>query len=340
MTIGKTLLAISCLLVMISAGCHKSPAYPDGLMAKLETSRGSILIQLEYEKAPLTVANFVGLAEGKIINSQRSPGVPFYDGLTFHRVVPGFVIQGGDPLGNGTGNPGYQFPDEFDPDLRHNKAGVLSMANSGPNSNGSQFFITLGAQPHLDGHHSVFGHVIEGLDLLDRINAGDRINKITIIRQGSKAKQFTVDQVTFEKRLNAAIEKGKFAMEKEKMAIMEQIKSRWPDVETTASGLMYKIVRPGTGPRPAAGCTVKAQYLGKLLSGEKFDSSYDRNEPFSFVLGAGQVIKGWDEALADMRKGEKRILVIPPELGYGARGAPPVIPANAYLTFEIELIDF
>jgi len=178
---------------------------PDGVYAEMDTSKGKILLQLEYEKAPLTVANFVGLAEGTKYYA-KAPGEPvkkqdkpFYDGLTFHRVIPNFMIQCGDPQGNGTGGPGYRFRDEFDKSLRHSGPGILSMANSGPGSNGSQFFITHVATPWLDDKHSIFGQVVEGQDVVNSIVKGDTIKTLKILRIGEKAKQFKGDQADFEK---------------------------------------------------------------------------------------------------------------------------------------------
>ncbi len=178
---------------------------PDGLYANMETSKGKIVLQLEFEKVPLTVVNFVGLAEGTKYYA-KAPGEPakkqdkpFYDGLTFHRVIPNFMIQGGDPQGNGAGGPGYRFRDEFDKTLRHDKPGTLSMANAGPGSNGSQFFITHVATPWLDDHHSVFGHVVEGQDVVNKIVKGDTITAVKILRVGEKAKQFKGDEAAFEK---------------------------------------------------------------------------------------------------------------------------------------------
>jgi len=174
------------------------PDMPEGLYAKFQTSKGDIICNLEFETVPLTVCNFVGLAEGKLKTSVRN-AIHFYDGLTFHRVIKNFMIQGGCPLGNGTGNPGYKFRDELDPSLRHVGPGILSMANSGPNTNGSQFFITLKATRWLDGKHAVFGKVFQGQNVVNAIAKGDKIIAVTIIRVGEKAKAFKADQATFDK---------------------------------------------------------------------------------------------------------------------------------------------
>jgi len=302
------------------------------------TSKGTIVLSLEYEKTPLTVANFSGLAEG-VIKTPKGDG-PFYDGLKFHRVVPGFVIQGGDPNGNGTGGPGYNFADEFVTELCHEDAGIISMANAGPGTNGSQFFITLDATPHLDGKHTVFGSVVDGLDVVNSITEGDIIKSVKIVRIGDKAKQFKNDQAAFDALKNKAAEAEEL---KKKQAMEEQaalIKEKYPDAIATESGLMYKVVKEGDGKKPSRGTDITVHYTGTLLNGKKFDSSRDRNEPFEFQVGVGMVIAGWDEGLLDMSKGEQRILIIPPQLGYGARGAGGVIPPNATLIFDVEMINF
>jgi peptidylprolyl isomerase len=314
----------------------------DGLYAKFITSKGDITVTLEFEKTPLTVANFVGLAEGtkNFNDSKGRTSGRYYDGLEFHRVIPDFMIQGGCPLGSGTGGPGYKFPDEFDPSLRHDRAGILSMANAGPGTNGSQFFITHVPTPWLDNKHTVFGHVVEGQDVVDAIKKGDTLTRVEIIRVGDKAAAFKADQETFD-RLLSDRDKGRAAREKEsREKDMAMIKEKWPNAKTTESGLMYEVVFKGSNDaKPETGDVVTAHYTGMFLDGRKFDSSVDRGEPIRFPVGVGRVIKGWDEALLDMTKGEKRILIIPPDLAYGPSGRGP-IPPNSTLVFEVRLLDF
>jgi len=313
----------------------------DGLYASMVTSKGNIVIALEFEKTPLTVANFVGLAEGtkEFSDSKGRTSGRYYDGLTFHRVIADFMIQGGCPLGSGTGDPGYNFPDEFDSSLKHDKPGVLSMANAGPGTNGSQFFITHVPTPHLDGKHSVFGHVVTGQDVVDAIKQGDSLVKIEIIRVGDKAKGFVTDQKAFD-ALMAGMEERKADAEKERLEKEQTIiKIKWPNATKTDSGLMYMVLKEGSGDKPASGTMISAHYTGMFVDGRKFDSSLDRGDPIRFPVGTGQVIEGWDEALLDMKKGEKRILIIPPDLAYGDKERGP-IPANSTLVFEVELVDF
>ena len=214
------------------------------------------------------------------------------------------------------------------------------MANAGPGTNGSQFFITHVPTPHLDNRHTVFGHVVSGQDVVNAITKGDTITSIEIIRVGDKAKSFKADQDAFDTQLNDLdkVKAAKEQMRQEKE--MAMIKEKWPNIKKTDSGLMYQVENAGSGDaKPNPGDKISAHYTGMFLDGSKFDSSVDRGQPIEFPVGTGRVIKGWDEALLDMKKGEKRILVIPPDLAYGPSGRGP-IPPNSTLVFEVELIDF
>jgi peptidyl-prolyl cis-trans isomerase A (cyclophilin A) len=311
---------------------------PDGLYAEMITTKGNILLQLEFEKTPMTVANFVGLAEGKIENKAKALGTPYYDGLKFHRVIKDFMIQGGCPLGTGTGDPGYKFPDEIDPTLKHTGPGILSMANSGPATNGSQFFITHKETPWLDGKHAVFGHVVKGQEVVNAIAQDDVLTKVNILRKGAAAEKFDAAATFKTKKENFEKEQAAKA-EAEVAAAKKLLAETYPNAKATASGLMYVMEKEGTGKQATAGSTVKVHYTGKLTNGSKFDSSLDRGEPIEFPLGKGQVIPGWDEGIALFKVGGKGTLIIPYQLGYGERGYPPIIPAKAMLIFDIELIE-
>jgi len=305
----------------------------DGLYAKFHTSKGEILVELEYEKTPGTVGNFVGLAEGKIENEPKAMGEPYYDGLKFHRVIPDFMVQGGDPQGTGAGGPGYQFDDEIHPDLKHDAPGKLSMANAGPGTNGSQFFITHVETPWLDGKHTVFGNVVGGQDVVDKIQQGDKLEKVEIIREGSAAENFKAAEAfqnfTAEKSKKEEEEKKKTEAEVDKLAA---------GFEKTGSGLRYKIIQKGDGIPAEKGKTVSVHYKGQLADGTVFDSSYKRNKPLEFPVGVGHVIAGWDEGIQLLEVGDKARMVIPSDLAYGERGAGGVIPPNAVLIFDVELM--
>jgi peptidylprolyl isomerase len=309
----------------------------DGVYAVLHTNKGDITLLLEHKKTPMTVANFVGLAEGALnVNGKNKP---FYNNIKFHRVIENFMIQGGCPKGNGTGGPGYTFPDEFDDSLKHTGPGIMSMANAGPGTNGSQFFITHVATPWLDGKHSVFGHVVEGLDVVNAIEQGDSIKSVEIIRKGADAEAFVVSRETFTQYVLAAEENNQKREAKEKAKLEDEFKNRWPDAILTPSGLRYVVKKAGDGKKsPVHGQKVTVHYTGSLLDGRVFDSSVRRGSPAQFAIG--EVIEGWNEALATMSAGEQRTLIIPPELGYGTMGYPGVIPPNSYLVFDVELIKF
>jgi FKBP-type peptidyl-prolyl cis-trans isomerase len=308
-----------------------------GIYAEFVTPKGNIVCSLFHQKAPITVANFVALAEGKMKNNAKPIGTPFYDGLIFHRVIhtpQPFMIQGGDPQGNGSGGPGYSFMDEFDASLNFGKPGILAMANSGPATNGSQFFITEAPTTWLNNKHTIFGEVVEGYPLVPKIEQGDAMQKVNIIRVGKEAKEFDA-VATFAKAAELKAEKDRA----KNMTAEEYIKKHNLNAKKTASGLYYVVEKEGTGAKAVAGKNVEVHYTGTLTDGSKFDSSRDRNQPLPFTLGQGQVIKGWDEGIALMSVGSKYKLIIPASLGYGANGAGGVIPPNATLVFDTELMN-
>lgn len=352
----------------------------EGIFAEIETNKGKIVVQLEYKKTPITVANFISLAEGNNAQvAEKFKGKKFYNGLKFHRVIKDFMIQGGDPDGNGSGGPGYAFKDEFT-DLKHDKGGILSMANSGPKTNGSQFFITHKETPWLDGKHTIFGSVTAGMDVVNMIQQDDVIMAMTIVRKGADAKSFDAAKIFSDyfagkadddtKQAAIDAEKRKMQLEVEnqkkkeyaekfgavmstKSAVLKKMKETAPQ---TASGLKYQITQKGNGIKPADGTTVYINYAGFLEDGTLFDSciesvtvefgKYDENRakangyaPMTAQVGKYQFIPGFIEGLNLMTVGEKATLFIPSNLGYGERGAGGVIPPNANIIFEIELLD-
>jgi peptidyl-prolyl cis-trans isomerase A (cyclophilin A) len=363
----------------------------EGIYAEFETSKGKIVVQLEYKKAPVTVANFITLIEGTNPQvSENFKGKKFYDGLKFHRVIKDFMIQGGDPAGNGSGGPGYAFKDEFT-DLKHYKGGILSMANSGPKTNGSQFFITHKETPWLDGKHTVFGIVVSGMEVVNAIVQDDIINKVTITRKGvdakkfdalktfttyfagkgeedkkqaaidaeNKAKQAIIDeenkkkQVLIDAEKKAEYVKNYGAVMAAKVASFNAIKTT---TTKTASGLQYVTTQKGTGVKPADGATIYIHYAGYLEDGTLFDSSYEEvnktcgkfdgnraaqggYKPLTAQVGKFNFVPGFAEGINLMSFGEKATLFIPANLGWGERGAGAVIPPNANVVFEVELLE-
>lgn len=320
-------------------GCSEPyPDLEDGLYAELETSEGTMLIELEYEDAPATVTNFVGLAEGTV-DSNQGEGEAFYDGLTFHRVVEDFIVQTGDPEGDGTGGPGYEFPNEINESLKHDEAGVVSMANTGPDTNGSQFFITLSATPWLDGQYSVFGELVEGEDVLESIEEGDTLEAVNIVRKGESARNFETGQEALDRRISE-LESQREQQQRETVGQqLDYVERNWPDAEDAGEGMRYVIDHEGSGPSPEEGDTVAVRYTGYLLNGMPFESTENRDEPVEFELGDGQVIPGWERTLLDMKVGEERTAIIPPNLAYGSEGARDLVPPNAFLVFDVELVD-
>ena len=305
----------------------------NGIYAKFITSKGDILVKLEEEKTPGTVGNFVALAEGNLENEAKPQGTPYYNGLKFHRVIPDFMIQGGCPQGTGTGNPGYKFDDEIHADLKHDAPGKLSMANAGPGTNGSQFFITHVATPWLDGKHTVFGSVIEGQDIVDAIAQGDDMS-VEILRVGETAEKFNAVEAfrTFE----GSREKREAEEKAKQKELLDSVAAGYDE---TASGLRYQILQKGEGKKATKGASVSVHYKGQLLDGTVFDSSYKRKQPIDFNVGVGQVIAGWDEGIQLLQVGDKARFVIPSNLAYGEAGAGGVIPPNATLIFDVELMD-
>ena len=344
----KFICILLCASILISmGGCSpmsesmKAIEGKDGVFAIMETSQGDIVLELHYKQTPLTVTNFVGLAEGKLTAAK---GKPFYDGLKFHRVISkangdgqDFMIQGGDPAGNGTGGPGYKFPDEFVDELRHTGPGILSMANAGPGTNGSQFFITHVATPWLDGKHTVFGKVVAGQDIVNKTKQGDLIKKVTIVRQGEDAKNFTATQEDFDNRLKELKEKNRKAKEEAFKKTIEIVEKKFAGSTKTPDGIYYTITKEGNGEKIGGRKTVTVKYKGYLMNDQVFDSS-DFHEPLTFITAGGQMIPGFDMMVQDMKLNEKRTIVLPPDLAYGEAGAGGVIPGNAYIAFDVEVI--
>jgi cyclophilin family peptidyl-prolyl cis-trans isomerase len=360
------------LVITTFFSCQKANNLPDGLYAQIETSKGTIILALDYEKAPITVANFISLAEGnnEFITDESLKKKPFYDGLKFHRVLDNFMIQTGDPMGNGTGGAGYQFKDEFS-DLKFDKGGVLAMANSGPDSNSSQFFITHLETPWLVGKHTIFGHVVEkGMEVVNAVKQDDLMKKVTIIRNGDKAKKFDalkifhdyfILQSENQKRQLALEVAGKKEFESKFKVICDQkvayLATLKPKATKTSTGLQYVITKKAGGKKPTIGKQVFIHYAGFLENGMLFDSSienvaktygkWDPNravqhgyQPISFEFGNKVgMIPGFIEGLEQLSFGDKAVIFIPSNLGYGEAGAGGVIPPNANIIFEIELLE-
>ncbi len=333
----------------------RQAAYADGLYAEVRTTKGPIVLQLEFEKTPMTVANFVGLAEGTIENKALPPGAPFFDGSLFHRVVPGHVVQAGMPKATERG-PGYTIPNEIAPGLNHGRAGMLGMANSGPHTNSSQFYITLGDRSYLDGNYTVFGHVIAGMDVVSAIVQGDAIERIAIVRVGAKARAFKADTTTFRAMVDDV--RARVTAEAERKAREEaaQVERKWPRAVISPKGARFVVLAQGAGERAQAGRTLKAVYQAQFLDGTPFCSSSDEGkpmpgtaaEPFAYQAGKTRITPGVDEALLDMRKGERRIVIVPGALGYPGSGfyakEKPgerrfVISPGTTLVYEITMVE-
>jgi len=368
----KKRISLFIILILSFISCKDSHSdLKDCLYAEIETNKGNILVQLKFEKTPVTVANFVTLAEGNNnYVEEKFKGKPFYNNLKFHRVIADFMIQGGDPLGDGSGDTGYKFKDEIT-DLTFDKGGILAMANSGPATNSSQFFITHKETPWLNGLHTIFGHVVEnGMETVNAIVQNDDIKSITIIRKGEAAKKFDAVKVfsnffaneeqNLKKQALVEAQNKKFYLEKYKPVIDAKIayfnKLRETCV-TTKSGLQFTIVKKGNGKKPVAGADIYINYAGFLEDGTLFDTSlenvatnfgkFDQQRananqyvPIPFQAGKKDgMIPGFIEGIENISFGDKAVLFIPARLGYGEAGAGNVIPSNANIIFEIELLE-
>ena len=353
-------------LVIISCKPTKYADLADGLYVNMETNKGEILLKLEFQKTPVTVANFVSLAEGT--NMQLPDSLkkkPYYNGIAFHRVIKDFMIQGGDPTGTGEGNPGYKFKDEFPKDeegkllLKHDKPGILSMANSGPTTNGSQFFITHKETPWLDGKHTVFGNVVKGQVVVDSIVQNDTIINIEIVKLGKAAKKFKAAK-EFTKYFENFAEEEKIIKEKIKIAqenFIAKVNENTNKFIELPSGLKYVIIETKNGKKPKTGTSIKVNYAGYFTDGSMFDTSYKeiaksyqvydhiRDDkggyaPFTTVYSSeARLIQGFREGLQKMKVGDKSMLFIPSHLGYGAQGRGKTIPPNTDLFFILEIVE-
>lgn len=340
----KSLIALLFGCVLLSfGGCkpamNKVLEGKEGLFAVIETSDGDIALELFYKETPLTVTNFVGLAEGTL---NAAKGKPYYDGLKFHRVISrangddqDFMIQGGDPTGTGSGGPGYQFPDEFAKGLSFDKPGYLAMANAGPGTNGSQFFITIVPTEWLTGRHTIFGKVVDSASqkVVNSLKTGTVMKSVKIYRLGEEAQKFSAKQADFDRCLaEIAKQADKYIAEQE-----DYISKNYDGFTKDPSGIYYKITREGAGAPAGSLTTVSTEYKGYFLNGEVFDQSSGRG-PLEFTTGTGRMIPGYDLMTQAMKEGEKRTMILPPKYAYGERGASGVIPGNTYIVFDVELV--
>jgi len=336
-----------------SVGAQKKPAYPDGLYAEVMTSKGLIVLQLEFEKTPMTVSNFVGLAEGTIENSAVPLGKPYYDGSKWHRVVPGHVIQCGIPANTTAGGPGYSFPNEIVfPELNHSRAGMVGMANAGAHTNGAQWYITLADRSYLDPDYPVFGHVVKGLEIIPSITQDDFIKTVRIVRVGKTAEAFRPTTSAFKAMVEAMKVTVREKEERAKAEVEAFIQREWPDARTY---MRYVVKQEGEGSRPSVGARMTLRYKAQIPGGESFVSTTDAGKPwygaapesFEFVVGSTSINPGFDAGVSRMRKGEKRVLIVPAEQAYGSQGYYPPerkgekrfhVSPNQVIIYEVEVV--
>lgn len=363
------LVVMICLVAGQANAQKKKAAYPDGLFAEVNTSKGLIVIQLEFEKVPMTVANFVGLSEGTIENANLPLGKRYYDGSRWHRVVPGHVIQCGWPARSHAGstgsgpstekfptsldNPGYDYPNEIVPGLSHNRIGVVGIANGGPHTNGSQWYITLGDRSYLDGDYTIIGEVIKGLDVLPLVTEQDSIKTVKIVRVGKAAEAFRPTTASLREQVLAQ-KIAALAAEKKRREDEEQyIQQTWPYAQIT---IRQYISQEGEGPPTRRGDKLKVRYKGQILGGDSFVSTSDAGKPwygdtaapFEYVVGTTTINPGFDTCVGQMRKGEKRVLILNAMIAYGLNGYYPPerkgekrfhVGPYKTLIYEVEVVD-
>lgn len=330
MTLQNKILAFALIILFITLpGILTAQNLEPGLYAQIDTSKGRIIATLYYKRVPITVINFAGLAEGKI-ESNLGQSKKFYDGLTFHRVIENFMIQGGDPKGDGTGGPGYQFPDEFHPDLRHDSPGILSMANSGPATNGSQFFITHLATPWLDNKHSVFGKVVNGQDIVNKIEKGDKIESVTILRIGKDAEAFKTDNDSFVSAIKQKQAKTIELKKADRDKFEAEMKEKYPKAKNIQPGILIVQLTEGKGKMPSKSDSVYAHVTNRLKDGQVV-STTTKTKPHQISLKDENL---FTSILAEMKEGEKRLLMF----SYTTL-KKPYSDMKADMLIEIELLE-
>jgi len=343
-------------LAALFAACA-APKYPEGLYAEVTTvGKGMFVFKIDFEHTPMTAANFVGLAEGTIANGAVPAGTPFYDGSKWHRVVPGHVIQCGTPKNGDDGKLGYAIPNEIYPGISHGKAGTVGMANGGPHTNGSQWYVTLGDRTYLDGIYTAWGEVIQGLDVVMSIVQDDEIQTVKIVRVGKAAKAFRPTTESFKKLTDEAWARVKKEDADRKAAEDAAVAIGWPKAIDAENGVKYIVTAEGKGKPAAAGEKIKVAYSGKcLLSGMTFVSTAENGTPyrgetpaaFEYEIGKTKINPGVDAQIAAMKKGEKRTVILPADQAYRNNGFFAkqregekrfVIPPQTTIVYQIEIL--
>jgi cyclophilin family peptidyl-prolyl cis-trans isomerase len=333
--------------------------YPPGLYAELSTPKGVIVVSLAFGRTPMTTANFVGLAEGTIRNQAFPEGRPYFDGTVFHRVAPGHVIQAGRAESEMASTPGYSIPNEIHPALRHDKAGMVAMANGGPHTGKAQFYITLGNRSYLDGDYAVFGEVYDGLDVIREIAPGDPIETVRIIRIGAAAGAFRPTTESFQEMRETVRTRVLAEEEAQRGEDLAFVEASWPGAVETEGGLRHLVLRNGKGTQVSEGDTLMVRYTGRTVRGLSFASGEEDGAPgyfwpgmsggdvFPFIVGESSVNQGFDDALSQMARGEKRLVIVPAEKAYDPVGFYGVerrriprfvIRPRSILIYEIEVL--